>query len=126
MTLVALLLLQLGSASTAPVWEPLPFPRALVWGVVPKAFDLYTTAVCIERNPRCRELNPLQPSAEHRAALGLAVSVVAAEGFYYMESERGLRLWPMRVRVRSRIPRYLWAAAHIGLGVHNLVQARRK
>ena len=107
-------------------WEPLSFPSALMWGVVPKAWDLYWTAECLDKNPHCREANGIQPTVEHRAALALAASVIAAEGFYYMESERGMRLWPFKTRLRSRVPRYVWAGLNTGLGFWNLRNSRKK
>jgi hypothetical protein len=122
-----------GFDTTQPinVWAPgegdsLSFPRALVWAVVPKAADYYSTADCFYLKPfLCKELNQLQPTVEHRTWLGLTSAVLAAELFYYVESDKGLRLWPTKKRIRSKIPRYAWVVANLGLAVKNSIEARK-
>lgn len=107
--------------------DALPFPHALAWSVVPKSLDLYSTAYCLGHNPTCREANPLQPDIESRAALGAATSVLVALVTYELENRADMRD-PMSGRTRwwARIPRYAYAAIHVGLAIHNIRNARAR
>jgi hypothetical protein len=90
------------------------FPHILGVTVFGKAMDLYTTADCIQRG--CIEVNKLQPTPEHRYALGAATSVLVAVGCYELEK---------RDR-RFRWVKWGYLALHVGFAINNEVQAHKR
>ena len=98
-----------------------PFRRSLLWATIPKAWDLYSTAECIDKNPRCYEANLVQPSAEHRAALGAAVTVGMAAGFDWAANSPH-----HKIRVAGWVARITWAVSHGVVGWHNWKNSRQR
>jgi len=104
--------LLLAVALNAPA-QPPDFPRILGITVLGKALDLYTTADCIQRG--CTEANKLQPTPEHRFALGAATSVLVAVGCYELEK---------RDR-RFRWAKWGYLVLHVGFAINNEWQAHQ-
>lgn len=122
-----LLAMAVGAAAQQPTAaahsdDVFPFPHALVWMGLPKAADIWSTGYCIEQNKACAEANPIQRSAEQRAALAGAAVVLSAWAVYEIENHPRLR----DHRNWRRVPRYAWAALHLAAFVNNAYNARRK
>lgn len=111
-----LALLLLASLASEPEVR-LSYPRALVWAALPAAADQWSTGYALSHG--AREWNVLGGNPDQRAALKLAGSVLAASAFHALENH------PQRKSKAWRLPRYLWAAGHVIVAVHNLRAARR-
>lgn len=101
-------------ALQAPVeHERTSFPRVLAWVACAKAIDAYTTGYALRHG--ADEGNPAMQSPDERAAMALAVTALASWAFWELEKRPGLK-W--------RLPRYVWAAAHVVVGAYNLRRVR--
>lgn len=89
-------------------------------GGIGKAVDLYTTAWCVD-TPGCVEANKLQPTAEHRFALGL-VEVVAITGACVAVEQRAGYTWARRLSRAFLVTRI----AVGGWNTYQLFQARHR
>lgn len=96
-----------------PGSERTSFPRVLAWTASAKAIDAYTTGWALRHG--ADEGNPVMGSPDERAAVALAVTALAAWAFWEIEKRPGLR-W--------RLPRYLWALAHVVVGAVNVWRVR--
>jgi hypothetical protein len=80
------------------------------------AFDLWTTAHCLERNSSCYEANPLGSVAEKRIALKAAVYPLEVGACYWLRR--------MGKHKAARWVAVGLTAFHVGLGINNLRTAQ--